>query len=179
VGGGRCDDGCCGGGCCMWLLPLSVAGPAGCARCRAPDMQPGTYQPPPATPAPAAAPRGASKVVLIDEHEYRLQHALSHLPGVETINFRQHKDVAARLQVGCCRTGAGPGRGRAGAIACMQRLPAAGASACLAGATHHPLIAPGCSLACAPAARRRSSLRGPTSPLRRLVSTTPRACCTR
>jgi hypothetical protein len=39
-------------------------------------------------------------VVLIDEHDYRLQHAMTHLPGVETINFRQHKDVVARLKVG-------------------------------------------------------------------------------
>ena len=37
-------------------------------------------------------------MVLIDEQAYRLQHAAAHLPGLQTINFREHADVGARLK---------------------------------------------------------------------------------
>lgn len=43
-------------------------------------------------------PRGVAKVVLIDQVGYRLEHAARHLPGLQTLNFSEHKDVVAELQ---------------------------------------------------------------------------------
>jgi threonine dehydrogenase-like Zn-dependent dehydrogenase len=46
--------------------------------------------------AHAAVVRGAEKVILIDNQEYRLQFARDHIKGnIETINFD-------KVKVGCC-----------------------------------------------------------------------------
>ena len=43
--------------------------------------------------AHAADFRGAERIVIIDNQQYRLDFAKKHIPRIETINFDEHKNV--------------------------------------------------------------------------------------
>jgi hypothetical protein len=44
--------------------------------------------------------RGAAKVIVIDSLQYRLDHVSKHVPGVETINRKEHKVGTFSFRVG-------------------------------------------------------------------------------
>lgn len=47
--------------------------------------------------------RGAAKVIVIDSLQYRLDHVSKHVPGVETINRKEHKVGTCLFLLADCR----------------------------------------------------------------------------
>ena len=48
--------------------------------------------------------KGAERIVMIDNQQYRLDLAKKKIPRVETINFDEQKDVCAQILPACMPT---------------------------------------------------------------------------